>query len=160
MYEIVNGVSNSELRESFGYCGKHLSLESTSMYLFPEECRYAFDKGLVSNWLSCQSQKDVEFFYIHMRNKGFFLTRNITLDEVLQLTNLKRQKVENSDIEKEVEKKYIVYDCYPDKQSFNKKEVAGSKPQICILWLETEVDFDILGQLGHESIQLALVKQS
>ncbi len=121
-YQVENGVSNTDLRETFGYCGKHLSMESTSMFLFPEECLYAHDRGLLSNRIATSIPHELEFFYTHMRNKGQFLTRRLALESV-EPPPAKRQKVEPS-LTASSSTKFIEYDCYPSRNSFNKKEIV------------------------------------
>ena len=79
LFEIENGVSNTDLRETFGYCGKSISKNSTSMYLFAEECLYAVERGLILPSLSYKLSIDNELvsFYSNMRNRGVFLTRSL-----------------------------------------------------------------------------------
>ena len=72
-------MSSTDLRETFGYCGKSISKNSTSMYLFPEECLYAVDRGLILPNLDLKFYIDNEVvsFYSTMRNRGVFLTRSL-----------------------------------------------------------------------------------
>ena len=133
-------MSNTDLRETFGYCGKHLSLEPTSMYLFPEECLYAYDRGLLSNRITTNQPQEIEFFYSHMRNRGAFLTRRLP-PELVEPPAAKRQKIEADYMERE--KIFIEYECYPSRLTFNRKEIVewssenqNRPPERCVLWLE------------------------
>ena len=101
-----------------------------------------------------------------MRNKGQFLTRRLAI-ETLEPPPAKRQKFDSSLAGSSGSLKFIEYDCYPSRNSFNRKEIVelgtadpSRPPERCVLWLEKEVDFEILEKLKVPKLKLALVRQN
>ena len=112
---------------------------------------------------SSTRKKEVYAFYASMRNQGKLLTRSSVLnktdpDDSEKEENKgdkieKRQRLNDKGNSKAIEvgqktrSEYILFDVYFDKQSFQHKTNVESH---IVLWLQDEVDFEQLKQLGEQ----------